>query len=192
MSGGIHSRCPGHCGLPKAANALLLGICARFLDGHPVTTYWPRSAAASVPIWRPVRRSGRALDQQIGGRARRLHLVRRIFTADLHGLNQYEIGGVAGHRGVTVRRDGREWSAASRAGLVLFRDPFGSAWLGWYAEEVLNYTVILPVIPLTRPRHRAVAPGQQPPAGVPVFLLTSAIPACSSGHPETVGPACRR
>ena len=153
------------------------GLCS--YAGHP-TAY-----QNSVIAWGGVLAQG-ALGALTLGVLAGFVMVRRIFTADLRLTSMKSVGWLAIVASLSAATAGVVGGIAQT---VLFRDPFGSAWLGWYAEEVLNYTVILPVI-LTFPTH-GTAPWRRVNGRrlvVPtVFLLTSAIPAWFMPGIGTVG-----
>lgn len=191
---GIYSRLPGTLAVFWPANALLLGLLVRFPSTATVTTWLAAAAGylgADLATGSTMVKAVLLNSANLVGVLAGFVMVRRIFTADLRLTSMKSVGWLAIVASLSAATAGVVGGIAQT---VLFRDPFGSAWLGWYAEEVLNYTVILPVI-LTFPTH-GTAPWRRVNGRrlvVPtVFLLTSAIPACSCRASERWGSACRR
>lgn len=186
---GIYSRLPGTLAVFWPANALLLGLLVRFPSTATVTTWLAAAAGylgADLATGSTMVKAVLLNSANLVGVLAGFVMVRRIFTADLRLTSMKSVGWLAIVASLSAATAGVVGGIAQT---VLFRDPFGSAWLGWYAEEVLNYTVILPVI-LTFPTH-GTAPWRRVNGRrlvVPtVFLLTSAIPAWFMPGIGTVG-----
>lgn len=176
---GIYSRMPGTLAAFWPANALLLGLLVRFPSAASVSTWLAAAVgylAADLATGSTLVKAALLNSANLVGVVVGYLLVRRIATGDLRLGNMRSVGWLAALATTSA-------AAAAVVGgvaqMVLFRDPFWPAWLGWYSEEVLNYTVILPII-FTFPSRLVVRMRRTDVRRLvlpTVFLLASAVPA---------------
>lgn len=175
---GIYSRMPGTLAAIWPANALLLALLIRFPSAATPATWLAAAvgylgadlATGSTVSAALLLASANLLGVLVG-----FYVFGRATAANRHLDDLRSIGWLSGL--VTV--PGASSALLGAVGqMALFGDPFGPSWLSWYAEEVLNYTAVLPLV-LTFPgRGTALLNGPQRRRLVlpTLFLLASAVP----------------
>ncbi len=175
---GIYSRMPGTLAAIWPANALLLALLIRFPSAATPATWLAAAvgylgadlatgSTVSAALLLP---SANLLGVLVG-----FYVFGRATAANRHLDDLRSIGWLSGL--VTV--PGASSALLGAVGqMVLFGDPFGPSWLSWYAEEVLNYTAVLPLVLTFSDRGTALLNGPQRRRLVlpTLFLLASAVP----------------
>ena len=161
---GIVSRLPGTLAVFWPANALLLGLLLRTPRAATATT-WLGCAAGFVGA---TLASGAPLVEALLLNAANLlgvlvgfYTARHVRAAD---LNLNRTISVAWLLALAALAAGSAAAVGAVAQVVLFGSHWWSSWLNWFATELVNYTVILPLV-LTFPASalaRAVSGGRSP------------------------------
>lgn len=175
---GIYSRMPGTLAAIWPANALLLGLLIRF------------PAAATPATWVAAAVGYLGADLATGSNLSAALLLNSAnllgVLVGFYGLGRAraanrkldDLSSIGWLSGLVTIPAAAAALLGALAQVVLFGDPFGPAWLGWYAEEVLNFTVVLPLV-LTFPGRGTAMPSgpQRRRLLIPaLFLLASAAP----------------